>query len=253
MPPISLMLTGTFALIAVSFAVFSEWTTAAFFGIATMMCGAAFTLNAMQGATRASSLAPPSKERQWAQRIIRFARSRSSALIGVAAGLVVGAAISGLAVGTNTVPKIAAAEDAKAEASSQLSVTKSALTQALRERDIATASASAAATALKKQTDELKVREDAVAKREEVVSQTEQTIKENSFSGGMNVVGEDVAAGTYKTGELTSGCYYAWKSSTEADADIVDNNFVSSGTATVTLRDGQIFVSSRCGTWTKTG
>lgn len=71
----------------------------------------------------------------------------------------------------------------------------------------------------------------------------------SSIGSGQFEVGKDVKAGTYKTsgpdGDNLSGCYYEWKNSTEAGADIVDNNIVD-GPATVTLRDGQFFSNDGC-------
>ncbi|MFT4051592.1 MAG: hypothetical protein QM677_04985 [Microbacterium sp.] len=100
----------------------------------------------------------------------------------------------------------------------------------------------------------LQAREDAVAARESAVQETEDQIAASSFGSGIRLVGTNTAAGTYTTEEITSGmCYYVWKTSTASDADIIDNNIVESGTATVTLQDGDIFESSGCGTWTKVG
>jgi len=94
-------------------------------------------------------------------------------------------------------------------------------------------------------------RENDVKAREDAVSQTEQRIAASSFGGGVRVVGVDIEPGQYRT-DGTASCYYAWKSGTGADADIVDNNIVE-GPATVTLRDGDVFENSRCGTWRKIG
>ncbi|MEJ1087262.1 hypothetical protein WDU99_02900 [Microbacterium sp. Mu-80] len=102
---------------------------------------------------------------------------------------------------------------------------------------------------------ELSENEAALREREEAVTAKEEKIavvEASSFSSGMLIVGADVAPGTYRTSEAND-CYYAWMSSTSADADIIDNNIIS-GTATVTLKKGDVFESStRCGTWTKIG
>lgn len=96
--------------------------------------------------------------------------------------------------------------------------------------------------------------EKTVADREATVSAKEKQIAANSFTGGVRLVGTNTTPGVYATGNITSGmCYYAWKTGTESGAGIVDNNIVKSGTATVTLRDGEVFESSGCGTWTKQG
>lgn len=95
-------------------------------------------------------------------------------------------------------------------------------------------------------------READIAVREAAVKKTEDQVAANSFGEGIRLVGKNTTAGVYTTGAITSGrCYYVWKTSTGSDADIVDNNIVKSGTATVTLRDGEIFESRNCGTWTK--
>lgn len=87
--------------------------------------------------------------------------------------------------------------------------------------------------------------------REEAVIEAEKLAASRSFAGGQVLVGDQVEPGTYRTGPLSDSCYYAWMSGTTADADIIDNNIVQEGTATVTLSAGEHFESSRCGTWTK--
>ena len=99
-------------------------------------------------------------------------------------------------------------------------------------------------------TDEAAVqaREDAVKAREDKVA----IVEASSFTAGVLMVGTDVAPGVYRTSGV-SDCYYAWKRGTGSDADIIDNN-IADGTATVTLKQGDVFESSsRCGTWTKIG
>lgn len=65
------------------------------------------------------------------------------------------------------------------------------------------------------------------------------------------IVGEDVKPGTYRSGEIFGMCYYVWKTSTASDADIIDNNTVRDGRATVTLRNGDVFESQDSGTWSR--
>jgi len=68
-------------------------------------------------------------------------------------------------------------------------------------------------------------------------------------------VGVDVAAGRYKTTEAVDSagmCY--WKITTTGKPDdIVDNDIVTGGRPTVTLKKGQDFTTQDCGPWTKVG
>lgn len=125
------------------------------------------------------------------------------------------------------------------------------------ERDTARTQLATAQTKIRQyesQRAELSDRETAVIEREKAVEVTETQIAASSFGGGVRLVGTNTTAGIYTTGEITSGmCYYVWKTSTASDAGIVDNNIVESGTATVTLNDGDIFESRGCGKWTKSG
>ncbi|MPY96828.1 MAG: hypothetical protein GEU97_02310 [Actinophytocola sp.] len=96
-------------------------------------------------------------------------------------------------------------------------------------------------------------RESGLKKRENSLRAEERRIAANTVAGdGVFVVGEDIKAGTYKTTGPAAGgigsCYYAFKSGTGADADIIDNNLVQ-GPATVTVRAGQIFETTSCSKW----
>ncbi|PJJ65367.1 hypothetical protein [Compostimonas suwonensis] len=95
-----------------------------------------------------------------------------------------------------------------------------------------------------------------VAAREVAVGSAEQQQAANEVRNGVHVVGQGVSAGVYVTdgpsGTNSAGCYYAWKSGTGSDADIVDNNIVD-GAATVTLADGDVFESNSCQVWRKVG
>jgi hypothetical protein len=81
-------------------------------------------------------------------------------------------------------------------------------------------------------------------------AQTKQ-VQSTQFGDGIHVVGATVTPGVYSISNA-SNCYYAWMSGTGSDAGIIDNNIVS-GPAVVTLKPGDIFETSRCGTWTKIG
>lgn len=100
---------------------------------------------------------------------------------------------------------------------------------------------------------ELDKREETLTKREDAVQKTEETIAANTFGGGVKLIGKNVTPGTYTSSEVGDFCYYEWKTDTSSAAGIVDNNIIQSGTATVTLRDGEIFESTGCGTWTRQG
>ena len=78
-----------------------------------------------------------------------------------------------------------------------------------------------------------------------------QQVERDQFSDGMHLVGTNVTPGIYAISTSTR-CYYAWKSGTGSDAEIVDNEIVN-GPATVTLKAGEVFESNRCGKWSKVG
>lgn len=165
----------------------------------------------------------------------------------VAAALLVGVG-SGYAAGYRAGDsRSAAAIDAKDAAQTQLARVEKSLdsTQAQYE-------------AIKQKAGDIAAREAAVGARESAVSAqasaaaaAAQQVASSSFGNGVHIVGTNVAAGTYSRG-AGSGCYYVWKTGTGSDADIVDNNIVD-GPATVTLKDGEVFETSRCGTWSKVG
>ncbi|WP_106539945.1 hypothetical protein [Haloactinopolyspora alba] len=109
------------------------------------------------------------------------------------------------------------------------------------------------AVALDKREKALDERAAALDERESAISETEQQIEASTIGDGVYVVGEDVAAGEYRTdgadGSNPVGCYYAFKSGTGADAEIIDNNIVD-GQARVTLSEGDVFESKACDEWT---
>ncbi|MEG3615719.1 hypothetical protein [Isoptericola haloaureus] len=99
---------------------------------------------------------------------------------------------------------------------------------------------------------ELDQREEDVAAREDAVTETEERIAANRISDGTWTVGDDVEPGTYRTTHAVSGdCYWGIYRSGTNKRDIVANDIVDGGHPTVTLRDGQDFESSRCGSWDK--
>ncbi|MFJ6652111.1 hypothetical protein ACIQLJ_04850 [Microbacterium sp. NPDC091313] len=100
---------------------------------------------------------------------------------------------------------------------------------------------------------DVKAREEAVAGREAAVTSTEQRVKATSLTGGKYTVGVSMEAGTYRTDNTNTSCYWAiYTSGTNYD-DIVQNDLGSTGILTVTIREGQDFETNRCGTWLKIG
>lgn len=81
-------------------------------------------------------------------------------------------------------------------------------------------------------------------------AQAAATIEEGTWE-----VGADVAPGRYKTTEAVDAagmCY--WKITTTGKPnDIVDNDIVTGGRPTVTIKKGQDFTTQDCGTWAKVG
>lgn len=68
------------------------------------------------------------------------------------------------------------------------------------------------------------------------------------------VVGTDVAPGSYRTTEAVSGmCYWGIYRAGTNKSDILQNDIVQGGRPSVTLKAGQEFSSTGCGTWAKTG
>lgn len=97
--------------------------------------------------------------------------------------------------------------------------------------------------------DALKERERDLDKRQAAVRQEEAAANKSSFSDGVYEVGVDVVAGTYKAGG-GSNCY--WARLEAGSQDILDNH-IGGGQVVATLNEGELFESSGCGEWTKTG
>jgi hypothetical protein len=93
-------------------------------------------------------------------------------------------------------------------------------------------------------------RETDIAARETAVGAAEAARDANSFGDGVYAVGTDIQPGTYHTDGSRDLCYYA---TLGADgSDILDNNIVDGGPATVVI-NSPFFESNGCGTWTRTG
>ncbi|MGN7969038.1 hypothetical protein [Microbacterium sp. 22296] len=96
-------------------------------------------------------------------------------------------------------------------------------------------------------------REAAVKGREDAITAKEQFVRQTSLADGTYTVGVSMEAGTYRTQNSNSSCYWAiYVSGTNYD-DIESNDLGSTGVLTVTVGDGQDFQTKRCGTWTKVG
>lgn len=70
------------------------------------------------------------------------------------------------------------------------------------------------------------------------------------FEDGIYEVGDDIAAGTYKTKHSASDCY--WERTTP-NGNIIANDFITYAAkgAVVTVRKGESFISKECGLWEK--
>lgn len=96
-------------------------------------------------------------------------------------------------------------------------------------------------------------RESAVKVREDAVTAKEQFVRQTSLADGLYTVGVSMDAGTYRTENTNTRCYWAiYVSGTNYD-DIEQNDLGSTGVLTVTIREGQDFETSSCGTWVKVG
>lgn len=73
---------------------------------------------------------------------------------------------------------------------------------------------------------------------------------EAAISDGTWVVGEDIAAGTYKVVEaVPADCYWSITKSGTNGGDIIENDIPGGGKPKVTLKKGQDFTTRGCGDW----
>lgn len=94
--------------------------------------------------------------------------------------------------------------------------------------------------------------ETAVAEREKAVAAVEEAIEANQVSDGTWTVGSDVQPGTYRTTDVVSSdCYWEITAGGSNGSDIIENDIPGGGYPVVTVQDGQVFTSARCGTWAK--
>lgn len=80
---------------------------------------------------------------------------------------------------------------------------------------------------------------------------TEVAKAQPEVDDGVWTVGVDIPAGTYRTtANVSSSCYWEINKG-EGVMDIVANDLPGGGRPKVTLRKGQTFKTSDCGTWRK--
>ncbi|MGW4765266.1 hypothetical protein ACWEPD_26745 [Streptomyces pseudogriseolus] len=85
---------------------------------------------------------------------------------------------------------------------------------------------------------------------------TEKPGPATSFPGeGEYLVGEDIAAGTYKTAgsEDSFGCYWERAENASGEFDSIIANNILNGPGRVTLNKGEYFKTNGCDEWKKTG
>ena len=186
---------------------------------------------------------------------------KAAVAVAAVAGLMVGAAASGIYAESVTIPRWKDALTAvSAERDSARDGQKKAADRNAAMEDLANASKERAETAEQKLSAaeatfaerEAKVaeRETAVQAREEAVTKTEDAIAAATITEGTWSVGRDIQPGTYVTKEpVTGSCYWAIYRGGTNGGDIVDNDIVKGGRPTVTLKAGQDFRTSRCGSW----
>lgn len=102
---------------------------------------------------------------------------------------------------------------------------------------------------------DLATREAELQEREEALSALEERTPVSAFGNGVVVAGKDVEPGDYRTagpdGSNPLGCYFAFRTSTAADAEIMRNELIEDGQARASLAEGDVFESSACQQWVK--
>ncbi|MEU4364281.1 hypothetical protein [Promicromonospora sp. NPDC023987] len=107
-------------------------------------------------------------------------------------------------------------------------------------------------TELQEREDEVAGLEADVAAREKAVTNVEKEIEASQVTDGTWSVGSDVQPGTYRTKEaVSSNCYWEITAGGSNGSDIIENDIPGGGYPVVTVQDGQVFTSARCGTWAK--
>lgn len=99
---------------------------------------------------------------------------------------------------------------------------------------------------------ELDQRQAGLDQREAAITATEQRIAATQIHEGVWTVGVDIEPGTYRTAApVTDMCYWAIYRTGTNLGDIIENDIVTGGFPSVTLRAGQDFKTQDCGVWNK--
>jgi len=119
----------------------------------------------------------------------------------------------------------------------------------LQDARAAAEDADAAAADLAEREAELAELDEELAAREAELDASEEARAARTFGIGTWTVGVDIEPGNYRLAhEVSETCYWGiYRSGTNKD-DIVQNDIVTGGRPSVTLREGQDF-DSGCGTW----
>lgn len=183
-----------------------------------------------------------------AQRIVGFLTAHRALLVAIGAGVViVGLVIAWVMTSAAQQEVAVSLRHQLASAHTTISTKQSEIDRYASQAD----SLQQAQDQLKQDQAKLVADQAALKAGQDALTAQTQIVQASQFSDGQYTVGQTVAPGVYR--ETAGGsCYYEWSSSTAADASIVSND-IPQGPATVTLRPGDIFSSSRCGTWTKIG
>lgn len=145
----------------------------------------------------------------------------------------------------------AAASEAVAAASEATSAAEQSVAAAEFERDAAvdTARAEIEAEFVEREA-ALAAQQEEVEQREAAVSTTESTIAASTFPDGNYIVGVDIPPGRYRSSGQGDSCY--WERLTADGSDIIDN-YIGNAPAIATVREGELFQTTRCGVWSPAG
>ena len=123
---------------------------------------------------------------------------------------------------------------------------------AARSTAAAVQGAQQSAAQLSQQAEALASQQAALQSGQAALQSSQQVIAQNSITEGTWTVGTDIAPGTYRTSApVPDQCYWGiYKSGTNKD-DIIQNDIVTGGYATVKLSAGQDFEDHGCGTFVK--
>lgn len=106
-------------------------------------------------------------------------------------------------------------------------------------------------TSLNERADKLDQRADDIEQRENKLEERIETVEHNSIGTGTWTVGTDVESGTYRASDVSSSCYWEITKAGTNGGGIVQNGIPGGGNPTVTLSEGQVFSTQRCGEWHK--